>query len=66
MNIEKNYCTIRETSRVLGIADCRLREWQKQNLLPGFYAGSRYYVDVSRLQCALDAGTIGTRPALDR
>lgn len=57
----KKYCTIRETASVLGIADCRLREWQKQNLLPGFYAGSRFYVDVELFRKSVETGVIGTK-----
>lgn len=66
MFIEKNYVSVRTAARILGLPEYRLREWRRMGQLPGFYAGSWFYVDVLRLQAALDAGTIGAEPSKER
>lgn len=41
--------TIRQTSVLYRIPEGRMREWQKQGKLPGYYSGTRFYVNVSAL-----------------
>ena len=51
----KTYMTIRETASETGLAEGTLRTLLKRNKLPGFYAGSRYYINVPLLMEMLDA-----------
>ena len=51
----KTYMTIRQTAIETGIAVGTLRTRLKCNKLPGFYAGSRYYINVPLLMEMLDA-----------
>jgi len=51
----KTYMTIRQTASETGLAAGTLRARLKRNKLPGFYAGSRYYVNVPMLMQMLDA-----------
>lgn len=59
---ERQYMTIRQAARVLGINPDRIRQWQKQGLVAGFYSGSRYYVNLPVFRAALEAGQIGALP----
>lgn len=58
----KQYVSIRQAARIVGVSHDRLRAWQKAGELPGFYSGSRYYVNLPRFLEKLDAGKIGARP----
>lgn len=51
----KTYMTIRQTAIETGLAAGMLRARLKHNKLPGFYAGSRYYINVPLLMEMLDA-----------
>lgn len=59
---EKDFLTIREAARALGISHDRIRAWQKEGLVPGFFSGSRFYVNFPRFKAKLEAGEIGARP----
>lgn len=59
---EKQFVTIRQAARVLGINPDRIRAWLKMGLVPGFYSGTRYYVNLPVFRAALEAGQIGARP----
>ena len=59
---DKMFCSIREAARIVGVSHDRLRAWQKAGELPGFYSGSRYYVNFPRFLEKLEAGEIGARP----
>lgn len=58
----KQYVSIRQAARIVGISHDRIRRWQKQGQVPGFYSGSWYYVNLPRFLEKLDAGEIGARP----
>ena len=47
--------TIRQTARGTGLPEFMLRTRLKQNRLPGFYAESRYYINVPLLLEMLDS-----------
>lgn len=49
------YQTIRQAARATGIPEFLMRTWLKQKKLPGFYAESRYYINVPLLMEMLDA-----------
>lgn len=51
----KTYMTINQTVRETGFSEGMLRTRLKHNKLPGFYAGSRYYINVPLLMEMLDA-----------
>jgi len=51
----KPHQTIRPLSKNSGMSECFLRSLLKQGLLPGFYVGNRFYVDVPRFEAYLDA-----------
>lgn len=59
---DKMFCSIREAARIVGISHDRIRQWQKQGQVPGFYSGSRYYVNFPRFLEKLEAGEIGAQP----
>lgn len=61
----KTYMTINQTVRETGFSEGMLRTRLKHNKLPGFYAGSRYYVNVPMLMQMLDAESRLNAP-LDR
>ena len=50
-----NFQTIRQTARGTGLPEGMLRARLKRNKLPGFYAESRYYINVPLLMEMLDA-----------
>ena len=56
MNEIFDFQTIREAAQSIGVPHSRIRDWQKKGLVPGFYSGSRYYVDVNRLREKLASG----------
>lgn len=58
----KQYVSIRQAARIVGLSHDRIRQWQKQGLVPGFFSGSRFYVNLPRFLEKLDAGEIGARP----
>lgn len=51
----KTYMTINQTVRETGFSGGMLRTRLKHNKLPGFYAGSRYYINVPLFMEMLDA-----------
>lgn len=59
---EKQYATIRQTAQIVGVPHDRIRAWQKEGLVPGFFSGSRFYVNVPRFKAKLEAGEIGAQP----
>lgn len=59
---EKQFVTIRQAARALGLSHDRIRLWQKQGLVAGFYSGTRFYVNLPAFRAALEAGQIGARP----
>ncbi len=59
---ERDYLTIREAARLLHISHDRIRAWQKQGLVPGFFSGSRFYINFPRFLEKLEAGEIGAQP----
>ena len=40
------YSTIRQGAKTLGLPECILRKMVKSGTLPGFYSGTRFYVDL--------------------
>ncbi len=50
-----HYQTIRQTAHETGLPEWMLRTRLKRNKLPGFYAESRYYINVPLLMEMLDA-----------
>ena len=44
-----NFQTINNAADALGLPRCLLRRAQKLGKVPGFYAGSRFYVNVDML-----------------
>lgn len=59
---ERDYLTIREAARLLRISHDRIRAWQREGLVPGFFSGSRFYVNLPRFKEKLEAGEIGAQP----
>lgn len=49
-----NYQTIRQTARNAGLPEHHLRQLVKRGECPGFYAGTRFYVNVDALTEQLD------------
>lgn len=58
METEINFKTIRQTAKETGIAEFRIRQWAKTGKLPGFMAGTRFYVNVPQLREQLERGTV--------
>ena len=50
--------TIRQTAKRGPLTEHRLRLLQKQNRLPGFFAGNRFLVHFNKLIELLDAGEL--------
>ena len=59
---EKQYATIRQAAQIVGVPHSRIREWLRAGDVPGFYSGSRFYVNVERFREKLEAGEIGAQP----
>ena len=59
---EKQYATIRQAAQIVGVPHSRIREWLRAGNVPGFYSGSRFYVNVERFREKLESGEIGARP----
>lgn len=49
------FLSIAQTAQAEKLPATALRRMLKQGTLPGFYAGSRFYVNVERLRQQLDA-----------
>lgn len=51
-----DYCTIRETVKLFGggLSENQLRARKKEGRLPGFFAGTRFYVNVPKLREQLE------------
>ena len=50
----KIYKTYKGAASTYCWPEYRLRQWGKQGLLPGYYAGSRFYIDCEKLQEQLE------------
>lgn len=48
------FMTINQTSKVLGLPHTCIRALVKANKCPGFYAGTRFYVDVDMFREQLE------------
>ena len=48
------FLTINSAAREIGLPHSRLRVMQSEGRLPGFYAGTRYYVNVDQLRAQLE------------
>ena len=57
------FLTINQTAKEIGLPHTCLRAMQAQGKLPGFYAGSRWYVNVDMLREQLENDS---RPAAER
>lgn len=44
------FCTINETARRTGIPASRIRSMVKRGEIPGFFSGSRFYIDSQRFE----------------
>lgn len=42
------FLTINEAEKETNIPATRIRKWVKMGIVPGFYAGSRFYVNVDK------------------
>ena len=47
------YNTVRQTSKLYGIPEYRLRQWIKQGRVPGWHSGNRFMVDIEELLALL-------------
>ncbi|MBQ3803294.1 MAG: helix-turn-helix domain-containing protein [Oscillospiraceae bacterium] len=47
------YKTVRQTSKLCGIPEYRLRQWIKQGRVPGWHSGNRFMVDIEELLALL-------------
>lgn len=47
--------TIPKTAPVVGIPEFQLRRMQKEGKLPGFFSGTRFYINVDMLEAQLAA-----------
>ena len=60
------FLTINSAARETGLPHSRLRVMQSQGRLPGFYAGSRYYVNMDQFRAQLDdASRHSLKPDMD-
>lgn len=59
---EKQFATIRQAAEIVGLSHSLIRAWVKRGQVPGFYAGDRFYVNMTKFREALEAGTVGDRP----
>ena len=50
----KNFMTINQTAKAIGLSRNRLCTMLANNSLPGFYIGSRYYVNFEMLKEQLE------------
>lgn len=57
----KQFLTIRQAAKMVGLNHNRIRQWAKDGQVPGFYSGTRFYVNMPKFRKALDAGTVGRR-----
>ena len=46
MQTPKQFQTIRQAAAALGVPEFRIRAWVKQGNVPGFWSGTRFYVNV--------------------
>ena len=51
----QQFKTIRQASRATSVPEWRLRQLVKQKRVPGFYSGSRFYVNLDMFLDQLDA-----------
>lgn len=57
----KRFLTIRQAAMIVGLSHSRIRQWVKDGQVPGFYSGTRFYVNMPKFRKALDAGTVGRK-----
>ena len=62
MQNDRNFYTIKETARALGVPHMRIREWIRQGRVRGFTSGNRYYIDLQQLEAALKRGDFEHAP----
>lgn len=58
----KQYVSIRQAARIVGLSHGLIRVWVKRGQVPGFFGGNRFYVNLPRFLEKLDAGKIGAMP----
>jgi len=51
-----NFMTVRDASKECGVSEYCLRNWIKRGECPGYYSGTRYYVDVEKLEKMIRLG----------
>ena len=56
--MNKQFMTIRQTARELGIPAGFIRKEEKAGRVPGFKSGERVYVDVARFREALSRANV--------
>lgn len=49
------FLTIPQAARKCGVAEFRLRQWVKNNECPGYFAGTRFYVNPEKLMRKIGA-----------
>lgn len=57
----KQFLTIRQAAKIVGLSHARIRQWVKDGQVPGFYAGTRFYVNMPKFRKALDTGIVGRK-----
>ena len=48
--------TIKKAAQTTGIYEHRIREWCKQGTVPGFYSGTRFYINMPAFIEQLNTG----------
>lgn len=49
-----NFKTIKQTAREFGYSEWMLRQMLKEEKLPGFYRGNRFYINIDMLKAYID------------
>ena len=52
-----NFLTINQAAKDIGLPHSRLRAMLSEHRLPGFYAGTRYYVNIDLLREQLESAS---------
>ena len=52
--METRFLTINQTAKAIGLPHTCLRAMQAQGKLPGFYSGTRFYVNVDMFRAKLE------------
>lgn len=56
---EKQFVTIREAAKAVGLGHDMIRHFVKLGQVKGFYVGNRFYINLPEFRAALEAGTVG-------